>query len=93
MEENRAVPKSHLLELLAIIHRDGGHYTSQHGIEKSRIDAIEIIYKLRSDFDDIKRERAALLKTLKTIRDSTYRSAMTLRGVADDALAALEGKP
>ena len=35
----------HLKELLAIIHRDGGHYTEKHGIEKSVKDAITIIYR------------------------------------------------
>jgi len=34
----------HLLQnLLAVIHRDGGHYTDKHGIEKSVEDAIAII--------------------------------------------------
>lgn len=28
-------------ELLAILHGDGGHYTAEHGIEKSAIDALE----------------------------------------------------
>ena len=32
-----------LRNLLAIIHRDGGHYTSEHGLEKATEDAIIII--------------------------------------------------
>lgn len=28
-----------LLTLLAVIHRDGGHYTNEHGLEKSVEDA------------------------------------------------------
>ena len=39
----------HLLnELLAIIHRDGGHYVQEHGIEKAVEDAINIINKERA---------------------------------------------
>jgi len=30
-----------LLNLLAIIHRDGGHYTGEHGVEKSVKDATQ----------------------------------------------------
>lgn len=30
-------------DLLATIHRDGGHYTSQHGLEKSLADAINVV--------------------------------------------------
>ena len=39
----------HLLnELLAIIHRDGGHYVQEHGIEKAVEGAIKIINKERA---------------------------------------------
>ena len=39
-----ASPESQMLRnLLAQIHRDGGHYTEQHGIEKSVSDAILIV--------------------------------------------------
>lgn len=31
--------EAHLLSLLARIHRDGGHYTAEHGLEKSVADA------------------------------------------------------
>lgn len=38
-----------LRELLAVIHRDGGHYTEEHGIAKSCADAMtkvsELIHK------------------------------------------------
>ena len=33
----------HLKNLLAVIHRDGGHYTEEHGIEKSVKDATQIV--------------------------------------------------
>ena len=40
----------HILEsLLAIIHRDGGHYTAAHGIPKSVEDAITIVANERLD--------------------------------------------
>ena len=31
-----------VLDLLAIIHRDGGHYTEEHGVDKSIEDAIRL---------------------------------------------------
>lgn len=39
---------SQLQNLLALIHRDGGHYTDAHGIEKSIADAEKHILELRS---------------------------------------------
>jgi hypothetical protein len=33
-------------DLLAVIHRDGGQYTGQHGLEKSVRDAIEVVVQL-----------------------------------------------
>jgi len=35
-----------LKNLLAIIHRDGGHYTGEHGLEKSVADAMKIVAEL-----------------------------------------------
>jgi len=35
--------------VLAVIHRDGGHYISRHGHDKASKDAIKIILKLRED--------------------------------------------
>ena len=32
-----------LINLLAVIHRDGGHYTAKHGINKSVADAMTIV--------------------------------------------------
>lgn len=38
-----------LAGLLAVIHRDGGHYCAQHGIAKATADAITIVHQLRAD--------------------------------------------
>jgi len=38
-----------LLNLLAIIHRDGGDYTGKHGIEKSVNDAMQIVVNARDE--------------------------------------------
>ena len=40
-------------ELLAVIHRDGGHYVQEHGIEKAVEDAITLINKERSELSHI----------------------------------------
>lgn len=37
-----------LLNLLAVIHRDGGHYTAEHGVEASVDRAEDIIMSERS---------------------------------------------
>lgn len=38
-----------LLNLLAVVHRDGGHHTEAVGVEQSVKDAVEIFYKGRGD--------------------------------------------
>lgn len=40
---NLSVDEQNLGNLLAIIHRDGGHYWGKHGVEKAITDAIEIV--------------------------------------------------
>lgn len=40
----------------------------------------------------LERQRDALAEALRTIRDSTHKNAVTLRGIADYALAELEAK-
>jgi len=37
----------HLMNLLAVIHRDGGHYVEEHGLEKAVEDAINVVYAER----------------------------------------------
>jgi hypothetical protein len=49
--------------------------------------------KLQAELTKTQHERDRLREALVRIRDSTYRNAVTLRGVADDAIATLEGKP
>jgi len=39
-----------LMNLLAYIHRDGGHYTAEHGLEKSVKDAKEVINNFNLSF-------------------------------------------
>jgi len=34
--------KNHLFNLLAVLHRDGGHYTETHGVDKSVKDAMKL---------------------------------------------------
>jgi hypothetical protein len=42
------------LELLAIMHRDGGQHTDKHGVVQSVTDAISIHYKLLAERDAMK---------------------------------------
>lgn len=39
---NGLMPEQMLLNLLAVTHRDGGHYTAQHGLSKSYGDAMQL---------------------------------------------------
>ena len=34
-------------DVLAVVHRDGGHYITEHGAEKASRDAVDIVLKLR----------------------------------------------
>ena len=45
-----------LQNLLVIIHRDGGHYSAEHGIEKATEDAAKIIYDLREEIGNLREE-------------------------------------
>jgi len=42
-----------LKNLLAILHRDGGHYTVEHGVEKSYDDGKKILYCLKFQLEEI----------------------------------------
>jgi hypothetical protein len=37
-------------DLLAVIHRDGGHYINDHGIKNAIIDAMQIVWDDRKQF-------------------------------------------
>ncbi len=41
------VYRDELMNLLAVIHRDGGHYVAKHGVSMAVIDAIKVIYQDR----------------------------------------------
>jgi hypothetical protein len=51
-----------LLNLLAVIHRDGGHYTEQHGLEKSCADAERLSAERLEQNDDTLRELVEAVK-------------------------------
>lgn len=53
-----------LKELLCIIHRDGGHYISQHGLEKASKDAEKIVVDLLHNQDGVVEEKDAVIKDL-----------------------------
>lgn len=46
-EENMGSAEHCLGELLAVIHRDGGHYAEQHGYHKATLDAMRIVHGMR----------------------------------------------
>jgi hypothetical protein len=47
------MPRDPVLELMALIHRDGGHYVAEHGLPKALEDAGEMILKERRDLQEL----------------------------------------
>lgn len=56
-EQRKALERTHhmLRNLLARIHRDGGHYAAEHGLEKATEDADQIVAEVFADRDHWKR--------------------------------------
>lgn len=55
-----------LLDLLAVVHRDGGQYTGAHGIEQSCVDARQAVvnaYSRVTDLEDMLFARGAMLRS------------------------------
>jgi hypothetical protein len=48
-------PDHMLRELLAVIHRDGGHYTADVGLEQSFADAVMIVTSTRMALEEMER--------------------------------------
>jgi hypothetical protein len=69
--------------LLAVIHRDGGHYLSDHGIEKATRDAADIVVACRTEIERL-REHLKIVARYKA-----FRNPMTL---VDEVLASLSGE-
>lgn len=53
-EETVPEAETYLKALLARIHRDGGHYLAEHGLEKAVHDADEIVAELNADYDRLR---------------------------------------
>lgn len=56
---------SSIEDLLAIIHRDGGHYQSEHGKDKAIEDAIMVVCNLRVNSDHHHSMATVFATTLK----------------------------
>jgi hypothetical protein len=71
--------KATLENLLCIIHRDGGQYISEHGIEKAFADALEIHYAQRDTYESImkKYDTAEILKGFKKATDNLKEKGIT----------------
>lgn len=63
---SEAAKEAHAIgNLLAVIHRDGGHYQSEHGTAKACDDAHDIIHALRTRLDaECGRRCASALETV-----------------------------
>ena len=49
-----------LLELLAVIHRDGGHYQDEYGSRKATLDAKSVVIADRQRLEELQAEAAAM---------------------------------
>jgi DNA repair exonuclease SbcCD ATPase subunit len=62
--ERLAASDTALGNLLAVIHRDGGHYRTEHGTAQAAEDAQEIVIQLRTEIDRLTTETGKLRKLL-----------------------------
>jgi len=68
-----------IYDLLAVIHRDGGHYTAKHGEKKSLEDAIEIISNCRGDLESEIERRVELQKAIDKFCEKWDNSVQCIR--------------
>ncbi len=54
-DDDSVVADVALRNLLAVIHRDGGHYIAEHGLAKAVADAMTMIPNLRAVIDEVSR--------------------------------------
>lgn len=57
LEAERDSLRTHAGNLLAVIHRDGGHYTSDLGFEAACVDGEKVVCDLRTQVDSLQYER------------------------------------
>jgi chromosome segregation ATPase len=62
--------KDRLGNLLAVIHRDGGHYLEQHGDAKAVADAASVVRQGRARFEEMEGVQAETEKYLHAAQDS-----------------------
>ena len=53
MPKNKINTEHELRNFLAIIHRDGGHYVTKHGLHKAITDATTILHEYRQQLIEI----------------------------------------
>lgn len=75
-------------ELLAHIHRDGGHYTAQHGLMRSFLSALNIIHAAHADKTrlDWIAEKGNGYAALQLPGECVRRNAHSMRAAIDDAM-------
>lgn len=88
-----------LRELLAVVHRDGGHHHAEHGVEASTKRAMEIVGYLRNeDNAQLRKQVLAYQKDLSLCRKVLYflikhaYNPGTVAGAAERCLKELKQK-
>jgi hypothetical protein len=92
IERQRDEARRDLGEILAIIHRDGGHYTGEHGISKSVADAHATWAAVMAERDALLVRvdclRGAIRKLLLS-RDASWAGGHDWQEAVDGAIRAL----
>ncbi len=79
--------EAELAEILCVIHRDGGHYINENGLEKAYKDAFDVLYSWRSTFDEL-----AALKSELAEAKSDLTVARSQRDTFELGFAALKAQ-
>lgn len=82
-------PEHRLRNLLAVIHRDGGHYAAKHNLEKATEDAIQVWGDREVQIDALETENAELRAKLEAATQALYDVA---HGMVPASFT-LEGEP
>ncbi len=84
------VDRQHFRDLLAVIHRDGGHYLAQHGVERACGDAMHRVLADREELALAEREHVAAERARCAAVCREAAENYSIDGAASRAAAATE---
>ena len=80
--------KEVLLNVLAVIHRDGGHYVDAHGVEKAVSDAVDKFYqapcfKIQKAIETVLEKKDEWDKEPPEVTTMAYPGSMLMNAIED----------